>query len=226
MQYTNNKTKIRIICPTHGEFLQTPTTHINNKSGCKKCASETYSGAYHKHDTKWFIETAKSIHGDKYDYNKVEYVRYHSKVEIVCPEHGSFFQSTTGHIHQRQGCPACSVKDYEGGYGTKRFSTHPEIKNNPARLYVIRAFNDTEMFVKIGITQKAIDERFKQNRLFYQYEVLYEIEGQLYDLFLLEQQVKKDMKTNKYRPSVKFNGHTECFHATCASEIINKLNNI
>lgn len=41
--------------------------------------------------TEKFIEKAKKVYGDKYDYSKVEYKNCSSKVEIICPEHGSFF---------------------------------------------------------------------------------------------------------------------------------------
>lgn len=37
-----------------------------------------------------FIQKAKQIHGDKYDYSKVEYIKSSVKVKIVCPEHGEF----------------------------------------------------------------------------------------------------------------------------------------
>ena len=58
VEYKNNKIKVCIICPEHGEFWQTPTLHINQKCGCPKCW---------KKDTNDFIEKAKAIHGNKYD---------------------------------------------------------------------------------------------------------------------------------------------------------------
>ena len=42
--------------------------------------------------TKEFIKKAKEIHGDKYDYSKVEYVNTLTPVTIICPEHGEFEQ--------------------------------------------------------------------------------------------------------------------------------------
>ncbi len=212
VQYVNNKIKVDIICPVHGVFSQLPATHTCKKGGCRRCASEQYSGQYHKKDTNWFVTTATTIHGDKYDYSSVEYHRYHDKVKIICPEHGPFFQTAGSHIHNKNGCPACSVKDYEGGYGKKRFEHHPELKTKPAVLYVIKARNDTERFIKVGITQKSVKDRFEiNNRLPYSYEVVGTITGMLYDLFLIEQSTKKQLKQFKYKPLIKFNGHTECF---------------
>lgn len=55
-----------------------------------------------------FIESAKSVHGDKYDYSKVVYCGSKEKIEIICPVHGAFFQKPNKHISQRQGCPLCA----------------------------------------------------------------------------------------------------------------------
>lgn len=61
---------IRVICPLHGEFWPTPQNHIKLKSRCPKCAKITSSlGVIKKHE-KGFVQKAKRIHGDKYDYAK------------------------------------------------------------------------------------------------------------------------------------------------------------
>lgn len=54
-----------------------------------------------------FIRRAKEIHGDKYDYSKVEYVNNTTKVCIICPVHGEFWQYPNNHINQQQGCAKC-----------------------------------------------------------------------------------------------------------------------
>ena len=53
-----------------------------------------------------FIERAKKVHGDKYDYSKVEYVNAHTKVIITCPIHGDFEQLPCNHI-KGVGCNLC-----------------------------------------------------------------------------------------------------------------------
>lgn len=55
-----------------------------------------------------FIKRAREVHGDKYDYSLVRYVNSRTDVDIICPIHGVFPQSPSGHIHQKQGCPKCS----------------------------------------------------------------------------------------------------------------------
>ena len=56
--------------------------------------------------TEEFIKKAKAVHGDKYDYSKVEYVTNRTKVCIVCPEHGEFLQRPSDHINGHE-CPQC-----------------------------------------------------------------------------------------------------------------------
>ena len=57
--------------------------------------------------TAAFIERAREVHGDRYDYSKVEYVNMNTKLCIVCPTHGEFWQSSFKHL-SGQGCEKCS----------------------------------------------------------------------------------------------------------------------
>ena len=99
VKYINNKTKVCIICPDHGEFWQIPSDHLNGK-GCPQCAGNV---RYNK-DT--FVEKAKNIHNDRYDYSKVQYVNAHTKICIICTEHGEFWQTPNNHLNGN-GCPLC-----------------------------------------------------------------------------------------------------------------------
>ena len=105
MGYINNKTKICIICPEHGEFWQTPHSHTQG-ARCPECANEA-TGERCRSSKEEFIEKSRKVHGDKYDYSKVEYVNDKTKVCIKCHEHGEFWQTPNGHL-QCQGCPKCS----------------------------------------------------------------------------------------------------------------------
>ena len=107
VEYTNNKTKVCIVCPEHGEFSQTPSDHLNGK-GCPQCAGNV------RCDKDTFIEKAKSIHNDRYDYSKVEYVNAHTKVCIICPEHGEFWQIPNNHLNGN-GCPLCKNRKIGDG---------------------------------------------------------------------------------------------------------------
>lgn len=91
VNYINAQTNICIICPEHGEFWQKPYNHLNGHK-CPLCNRR-------KWDTETFIKEAKKIHGDKYDYSKVEYIESRKKVCIICPEHGEFWQYPLLHLN-------------------------------------------------------------------------------------------------------------------------------
>jgi hypothetical protein len=95
----NATEKVCIICSEHGEFWQTPMSHLKGH-GCPYCSGNA------KLTTKSFIEKAQKTHGNKYDYSKTEYINSKTKVCIICPEHGEFWQVPHAHL-DGQGCPIC-----------------------------------------------------------------------------------------------------------------------
>ena len=105
VEYINIHTKVCIICPEHGEFWQTPKSHIRGH-GCPLCAIKYRSLAL-RLTTEEFIRRAKEIHGDKYDYSKVEYKGIFDKVCVICPIHGEFWQTPLSHL-KGFGCKKCS----------------------------------------------------------------------------------------------------------------------
>ena len=106
VKYVRNTKKVCIICPEHGEFWQTPSKHTDRGQGCPYC-----SGNARKTNEK-FIDDAKKVHGDKYDYSKVEYKCNNKVVCITCPKHGDFWQRPKDHI-KGQGCPKCKQSKIE-----------------------------------------------------------------------------------------------------------------
>lgn len=107
VEYKGNKIKVQLLCKKHGSFFVRPDTHLTRKAGCKKCAMIKIADL---NKNKNWLNDFKSIHGDRYDYSKVEYKNNKTKVEIICKEHGSFFMRPNSHISQKQGCPKCSKK--------------------------------------------------------------------------------------------------------------------
>ena len=136
VEYVNNSTKVCIICPEHGEFMQDPS-HPLNGGGCPKCYGKNKT-------TEEWIEEARKIHGDKYDYSKVEYTGAKNKVCIICPIHGEFWQFASDHIRNKSGCPCCNrgltkqykfnlLEEFESEYEFRAF-----LENNDENiLYVI-----------------------------------------------------------------------------------------
>ncbi|MFA5048414.1 MAG: hypothetical protein WC516_05335 [Patescibacteria group bacterium] len=103
--YIRSHIKGIIICPKHGEFLQTPSDHQNGH-GCPVCkADNTRKRRFLGLDK--FIERANKIHNNKYDYSKFVYLGNHIKGIITCPIHGEFLQVPSNHLHG-WGCKKCS----------------------------------------------------------------------------------------------------------------------
>ena len=118
--YTGRRNKVCIICkelmsennPT-GEFWQKPFTHLASTTGMpftgkrgKKYNSITDRKSIEL-KTLEFIEKAKNIHGDKYDYSKSNYVGCNQKICIICPIHGEFWQTPSNHL-KGCGCSKCA----------------------------------------------------------------------------------------------------------------------
>ena len=94
--YKNTYTPVTIICPLHGKFQQIPREHLHGH-GCPVCGK-----IKHKDNTSDFIKKSIELYGDKYDYSKVEYINYHTKVCIICPEHGEFWKTPAKFLSSKQ----------------------------------------------------------------------------------------------------------------------------
>ena len=92
VNYVNNKTPVEIVCHSHGSFWQKPEKHLSGH-GCPNCVKNK------KDDTESFIRKARAVHGNLYDYSFVEYVDQKTKVCIVDPKYGVFWQSPCGHLN-------------------------------------------------------------------------------------------------------------------------------
>lgn len=108
--YVNPKTKIIIICPEHGEFSMLPYNFLKGQ-GCPVCRY-IKSSSHLRNNIDDFVKKAQEVHGNKYDYSKVDYKNTKTKVCIICPEHGEFWQTPCAHM-QGQGCPQCKMSHLE-----------------------------------------------------------------------------------------------------------------
>jgi len=98
--YINNRTIVDIICKVHGLFQQNASNHLAGQN-CPICMGKG------RGNTERFIDAAKEIHDDSYDYSLVKYVDNKSKIKIRCKEHGVFEQRPTRHL-SGDGCPMCN----------------------------------------------------------------------------------------------------------------------
>jgi Zn finger protein HypA/HybF involved in hydrogenase expression len=103
VEYINSSTKVQISCPRHGEFSQSPNSHLSGH-GCPHCNRKARTS-----NTEEFITKARAVHGDKFTYESVDYDGARKKVQIGCPRHGEFQQTPCNHL-QGYGCPQCGTE--------------------------------------------------------------------------------------------------------------------
>ena len=132
-----------VICKVHGRYLQNAQDHLKG-IGCMKCARPL-------RDQGTFMERAREVHGDKYDYSKVEYTKALNKVTIICPTHGEFEQTPSSHISAAQGCPMCA----KVGPSTGQLEVHEFLNHHlPAELE--HGFDETRRSLDVFIPEKNI----------------------------------------------------------------------
>ena len=144
VKYFGILNKVRIICPIHGEFEQTPHHHLHRKQGCPKCSYLSVSIKTRKSENI-FINEAKLIHNNKYNYSKVEYKNSKTKVKIICPIHGVFEQTPDNHLNG-QTCGKCNGKNKTTDefiaeakliHGNKYDYSEVEYKNSKTKVKII-----------------------------------------------------------------------------------------
>jgi hypothetical protein len=104
INYITNKLAVEIICPEHGSFFQVPGEHLKGY-GCSRCSQKN------KPTTEEWVDLAKKVHGDKYDYSLVEYVTNKTPIKVICPEHGVFNPLPGNHLFKKTECPLCNDQE-------------------------------------------------------------------------------------------------------------------
>jgi len=119
VNYINNRSKVKIICKEHGIFEQTPNGHLSGR-GCEKCGKLNKRLNFEK-----FIKKSIKAHGYKYDYSEINLIDCKSKIKIICPDHGPFYQRPTNHY--KNGCPKCSKFSNSNEFIEKSKNVHGDI---------------------------------------------------------------------------------------------------
>ena len=206
--YINNKIKVKIHCSNNHTFEQTPYAHVGLKQGCPFCKR------LNKTTTEAFVLKATKIHKGLYDYSQTIYNGARNKVKITCKKHGMFEQVARNHLNSAQGCPTCG-KEVNGWTKTNFINLCKKNNEGCGIFYVLRCYNETESFYKIGITSKSIQDRYRRNGAMpYSYEIVQELSVEAECAYDLEKLFKKQLKTSQYVPNIFFDGFTECFKDT------------
>lgn len=129
-----------------------------------------------------FIKKGSVIHGNKYDYSKSVYINNRTKLCIICPKHGEFWQKPNAHIDSKQGCPKCWAERRKTGvfgYGTNdlinmeddrsyaywhsmlnRCYSEYGLKNNPA--YKRKGCSVCEEWLLFSNFKRWFDENYRE----------------------------------------------------------------
>ena len=112
-EYNGNKNYITVKCKIDGTVWNTKPNWLKAGKGCQTCYNNRRGKTRVKGIEK-FIEEAQLIHGDNYDYSKVNYINDTEKVCVICNKidfngnkHGEFWISPNKHLSAKQGCPIC-----------------------------------------------------------------------------------------------------------------------
>ena len=152
VDYKSNGEPVTIICKTHGDFQIRPNGHLSKKRGCRRCGIKKIT------NTKEFIEEAKKIHGETYDYSKVEYKISMEPVTLICKTHGDFQIRPNNHISNEYGCFKC-------GHNMKIFSTNEfieEAQQIHGDTYDYSKVVYSKMTGKVKIICRNCNEEFEQ----------------------------------------------------------------
>lgn len=231
--YTKRRQELIIKCKVHGEFKQIAHSHLRG-AGCLACANKKRftvrdsqkipSGNFGRSPLglSEFLRRSKLAHGDLYGYDLVVYKNARTKVDIVCPYHGVFSQLPPSHTDGR-GCYKCSQS--ENIYSRSGYMRICKKHGGVSSLYVIKCFDGTELFYKVGMTVMDIKRRFAGSLMPYDFDVIRVIEGEAGFIWDMERAVHRIMKDLRYKPRVSFAGETECF-SIVPNKIIKMLDEI
>ena len=102
LNYISNRHKVSVRCNIHNiTYAAWPTNLSSGRRGCPDCGP--------KLTLRDFIEKARKVHGNKYNYDKVEFVNTTTKVIVTCPHHGDWSVKPVAHYHVGSGCPGCAL---------------------------------------------------------------------------------------------------------------------
>lgn len=210
--------KVKIKCIEHDTvFEQIPKRHLQFM-GCRFCSKSA------KKTKEEFVLNAKSIHGDKYNYDEFDYINNKVKGKVKCNScSNSWFVRPDNHVGNKNGCPNC----VEHSIYTEEYYINNNIPNHECYLYLVEFTCDTESFLKIGITKHDnIKYRFRGQLPEYDFNLIYVIKTDFYTAYRQEQELHSKFKDRSYTPTIKFKGWTECFNLESKKEVLKDFINL
>jgi len=156
VEYTNSRTPVKIVCPDHGVFEQTPGVHLKG-CVCPDCPGKQEGKKKVRPSTEEWVAEARAVHGEKYDYSRVVYESSQRKVVIGCPEHGVFEQLPGFHLSSATGCPSCSKK--QQGYSTEEWVAQAREVHGEKYDYSLAEYTNSQTKVRIVCPEHGVFEQ-------------------------------------------------------------------
>ena len=223
--YNGWQGRIKLVCSKHGDF---ETKYLHRAKGvgygeCHQCMKDLSIKRLHED----FLEKAFELHGDLYDYSLVDYTQCKNHVDIKCNTCNTIFRQTPDNHLQGNGCSECNSISV---YSKDMYAKHAKEKNGGlCNIYLIKCYNDSEEFYKVGITINNVKTRFSsKSSMPYSYQIIYEIEGDVDVVLKLETLIHREVKEFHYLPIIPFGGcYKECFNEyglSIAEDLILQIN--
>lgn len=203
-EYKGTFIKSTIICKKHGEFQMKPNNRLNGQE-CYYCGKIKNIKPVLIRQKDFF----KKMTNTKYLFKKFIFVNAHTPGIVTCTLHGDFNMAPK-HLARGHGCKECG--HLFSGY--RKSDWVKKSKQKKGIFYLLKCTGNNEIFYKVGITSISVKERYrKKNYMPYDYSILKEIvSDDLNFIWELENKVKKENRTNRYNPLIKFPGSKyECF---------------
>lgn len=105
--YKNNMSKLEITCFVHGKFYQSVANHLRG-AGCPSCGKIS-KGIKKRKPLEEVVSEFVQVHGNRYDYSKIEYTTNHTPLKIYCKVHKEFFFQSAANHYTGKGCPKCGT---------------------------------------------------------------------------------------------------------------------
>lgn len=172
-----------------------------------------------------YIEDVLKVHGDKYLYDKVEYVGNKKRVIIECKLHGEFQQIAADHL-KGCGCPKCGL---EGNFNyNMKDSLKEENKDKPLDFYIVKLSRGEECFLKVGISKEVKKRHINiKTKSSYNVENMFTFSCTVKEGTIIESKVLKHFRySHRYNPHITFPGYKECLLLGCQDDIVKEVGKI
>lgn len=215
-QYPNNRynhligvefqqsSSIEVECLKHGMYTVNAGNHFRGKGNCLKCV-----GRY-KRTIDELLFDMNQKHSHAYTYGDIpDGWSLSTKINIKCNQCDENFNQSIKNHSMGSGCPICA----QTRKGWSRSSFLKAGSGRDCTFYVLKCYDDEEVFYKLGITSRTVKQRYAQKSAMpYNYEIINSIQSDALTIWNIEKIFMKQLEKYKYTPNIFFDGSIkECY---------------